>query len=228
MLLPFYEAHAGKEGYALAGVLEYCQEDGVVFGGNRGTQRGMYLGFREFLQRRKIGKVGLRSVVPLGFGKVENVGLGGEPVEIMAEEFAIGRKELKIEKIGRRNLGWLRDGAGSSHAVGGHVQLGFARELFRTRNIVKFGDNSQSRLGLLRPVDDGDGAVIIRKLHMDRLERDFRAEVPASGMQVVAVEMPDQAGPGVVKHPLDDAGGSVFIAAVSLKHGALAFVGHGL
>src|SRR5258707_14594781 len=40
--------------------------------------------------------------------------------------------------------------------------------------------------------------------------------------------MPDEAGPSVVQHPLDNSGGFVFIAAIGFEHGALPFVGHGL
>src|SRR5438477_285466 len=42
------------------------------------------------------------------------------------------------------------------------------------------------------------------------------------------IKIADQAGPSVVEHPLNDAGGSVFVAAISLEHRALAFVAHGL
>ena len=40
--------------------------------------------------------------------------------------------------------------------------------------------------------------------------------------------MPDEAWPGVVQHPLNDACGFVFVAAIRFKHRALAFEGHGL
>src|ERR1700687_215140 len=40
--------------------------------------------------------------------------------------------------------------------------------------------------------------------------------------------MPDQTWPGVVEHPLNNARGFIFIAAVGFEHGTLPFVGHGL
>src|SRR3984893_1221102 len=61
---------------------------------------------------------------------------------------------------------------------------------------------------------------------MDELKGFLGAEVAARGTQVVIVEMPNQTGPGVVEHPLDDARGSVLVAAVRLEHGTLTFVGH--
>src|SRR5712691_5013522 len=40
--------------------------------------------------------------------------------------------------------------------------------------------------------------------------------------------MPDETGPSVVQHPLNNSRGLVFIAAIGFEHGALPFVGHGL
>ena len=53
-------------------------------------------------------------------------------------------------------------------------------------------------------------------------------EVSGSGIKVVVVKVPDHGGPGVVEHPLNDAGGDVFVFAVGLEHGALGVVFHGL
>ncbi len=64
---------------------------------------------------------------------------------------------------------------------------------------------------------------------MERLTGFFHAVVAAGGLEKIVPEVPDEGGPGVVEHPLDDArGGRVFIARISLEHGALGIVGHGL
>ncbi len=63
---------------------------------------------------------------------------------------------------------------------------------------------------------------------MDELEGFLGAKISAGGTQIVIIEMPDQSGPSVVQHPLNDAGGFVLVAAVGLEHRTLAFVGHGL
>src|SRR6266851_8791403 len=63
---------------------------------------------------------------------------------------------------------------------------------------------------------------------MDRLTGLFRPEIPACWHKVVVVEMPNQRGPGVVQHPLNHAGGCVFIPPIGFKHRALAVISHGL
>jgi len=50
-------------------------------------------------------------------------------------------------------------------------------------------------------------------------------EISAAGDEIVVVKMPDERRPGVVEHPLNDAGGDIFFCAVSFKHGAFAVVG---
>ena len=74
-------------------------------------------------------------------------------------------------------------------------------------------------------VDDHDRAVVVRVLHVQRLAGLLGAEVGAARAQVPVVEVPDHAGPGVVQHPLDDAGGGVLVAAEGLDHGAVGLVG---
>ena len=63
---------------------------------------------------------------------------------------------------------------------------------------------------------------------MQRFHCRFGAKVPAAGTQVVVIQMPDNRGPRIIQHPLDHAGGGVFIAVVSFKHRSNAFVGHEL
>ena len=63
---------------------------------------------------------------------------------------------------------------------------------------------------------------------MERLTGFFHSVIAACGLQVVVPEVPEERGPSVVEHPLDYAGGIVFVARVGLEHGALGIVGHGL
>ena len=63
---------------------------------------------------------------------------------------------------------------------------------------------------------------------MNGLASLLRSEIASGGNQVVVVKVPDERGPGVVQHPLNHAGGGVFVAAISFEHGALAVVSHGL
>ncbi len=80
----------------------------------------------------------------------------------------------------------------------------------------------------LRSVDHDDRAVVRRKLHVHRFEGFLRTKISTGGTQIVTVKMPDQARPSVVEHPLNDAGGFVFVAAIGFEHCPLAFVAHGL
>ena len=95
----FEKAETHEESEARAGVF-----DGDVSGGlGAGVgifHRGFDGGLGKILERVKIGELGKRRVVPLGLGKVGDVGLGGEPIEIAAEKFAGRRKKLKIQEVG--------------------------------------------------------------------------------------------------------------------------------
>src|SRR6202795_671008 len=81
---------------------------------------------------------------------------------------------------------------------------------------------------IVRAVDDGDGVGVPIVLDVDDFLGLFGAEIAAGGNEIVVVEMPDERGPRVVEHPLDDAGGDIFVAGVGFEHGALVVVGHGL
>ena len=67
--------------------------------------------------------------------------------------------------------------------------------------------------------------IVVAINGMQRFHGALGAEVAAAGAQVVVVEVPDHGRPRVVEHPLNNAGGLVFVAAVSLVHGAHALVG---
>src|SRR6185295_3320192 len=66
--------------------------------------------------------------------------------------------------------------------------------------------------------------VVVAIHRMQRLHGPLGAEIAAARAHVEGVEVPDHRGPGVVQHPLDHAGRGVLVAAVSLIHGADAFV----
>ena len=70
--------------------------------------------------------------------------------------------------------------------------------------------------------------AVVVILDVDNFLGLFGAEIAAARDQIIVVEMPDQRGPGVVEHPLDDAGGDVFVAAVGFEHGAFVVVSRGL
>ena len=141
---------------------------------------------------------------------------------------SIRSEELQAQEIRCGNSIRLGDGKGASDAVGFDAQGRVAREFFVHRQIVNLGDNFETLMSGLCSVDHDDRAVVRRKLHVHRFEGFLRTKISAGGTQIVTVKMPDQAGPSVVEHPLNDAGGFIFVAAIGLEHCALAFVAHSL
>src|SRR5437764_5165243 len=63
---------------------------------------------------------------------------------------------------------------------------------------------------------------------MHQLQSFLGSKITARRSQIVIIKMPDQTWPGVIEHPLNDAGSLIFISAVRLEHGALSFISHGL
>ena len=172
---------------------------------------------------------GLRGVDGvLLVGPVEGVGFGGEPVEIVADQFSCGIVQLQAEEISGADVGHFWEIECGDGAVGSKVHGRVFSSLFRGVEVVDFGGDFHGLEGVVGAVDHRDGIIVIGILHVDGLVGFFGAEVAAGGNHVVVVEMPDERGPGIIEHPLDDAGGGVFISGVGLEHGALAVVGDGL
>ena len=67
--------------------------------------------------------------------------------------------------------------------------------------------------------------IVVVVLNVDDFLGFFGAEISAAGNEIVIVEMPDEGRPSIVEHPLDDAGGDVFVAGIGFEHGALVVVG---
>ena len=63
---------------------------------------------------------------------------------------------------------------------------------------------------------------------MQGLTRFLGAEIAASWHEKVVVKMPDQGGPSIVQHPLDDSRRDVFIPGIRLKHCPVPLVRHRL
>ena len=99
------------------------------------------------------------------------------------------------------------------------------RELLRHVDVVDFGCQLQTLDIFVLAAHNPDRMIVIAVDRMQGFHSALGAEVSAAGTQVVVVEVPDHGGPGVVEHPLNDAGGLVLVATVGLVHGAHAFIG---
>src|SRR5208282_3352080 len=95
-------------------------------------------------------------------------------------------------------------------------------------NVEKFRVHLQAVQRFVGAVHDGDGIVVVAVLHVDDFLGFLRAEITAGGDEVVVVEMPDHGRPGIIEHPLDHAGGNIFVAAIGFKHGTLVVISLGL
>ena len=109
-------------------------------------------------------------------------------------------------------------------AVGGRVHRVLLRKLFDHVEVVELGGEGQSVDVFVLAADQPDGVIVITIHRMQGFHGALGAKIAARGTQVIVVQVPDHGGPGVVQHPLDYAGGLIFVAAVSLVHRAYAFV----
>src|SRR5215831_3985627 len=79
-----HQTQANKKSKGGASVFDRDAILGFTIGSFSGFPEGFDGGRRERLQSGEVGVSGLRRIVPLGLLKVQNIGLGGEPVEIAA------------------------------------------------------------------------------------------------------------------------------------------------
>src|SRR5579862_73679 len=106
--------------------------------------------------------------------------------------------ELEIEEVGGADARWFWNGERFCDGVRIDIDCFFARENFLHRRIIDLCGDFQSFEWLLLSVDDGDRAVVVGILNVQKFQGFLGAEISARWPQMIVVEMPDQARPRVV------------------------------
>ena len=190
---------------------------------------GFEFHLRQRIQAGEVGEIFLRSVNRVGTASpIHGVKFGGEPVEIVVNEFTRSIVQLEFQKISGGELRGPGQIEGPGNAVGGDVDRSILRGSLSAVDLVELRGNLQRFQRLVETVDDGDGIIVVTVLDMDNFHGLFGAEITASRDEIVVVEVPDEGRPGIVEHPLNQTGGGVLVSAVRLEHRALIVVGHGL
>ncbi len=145
----------------------------------------------------------------------------GSPVEVVGEELAVGIVEFEFEEVDGGKGGWELDWAEGGGGVGlGRDRVG----MLVGEGAVEVVDRdvcggSGESIGEI--VDDLQVAGGFVELDVDQLGGLLDGEERGVGLEVVVVELPDEAGLRGVAHPGDDGGGGMEeLRVAALVHGA--------
>ena len=140
-------------------------------------------------------------------GPVELVGLGGEPINVAADRMAVGCSQLELDEVSTRQTIERRQHGQLPGTVSRKIDVLEAPLVCHAAVQVAYADDRpQSLLTGERVIDQHDRARVVGVLDVHRLIGDLGAEVGAGRIQEIVVQMPMQRRPGVVEHPVDDAG----------------------
>src|SRR5437899_2077552 len=134
----------------------------------------------------------------------------------------------EVEEESRRRPFQLGDKKDPRAAVRKHVQADFPGKFHRHVESVYRGRQTELMERLALFVDENYRPIVVGVLNVQGLTSFLGAEIAASWHEKVVVNMPDQGGPSIVQHPLDDSRRDVFVPGIRLKHCPVALVRHRL